>query len=75
MEVDLETSPERGSDKINMLKTSPVIQPGLTYFPVITLSTRYNQTQSKPLCKGYERFVYCNEYKTKKRIKTQSSTI
>ena len=35
------------------------------YIPVVTLSARDNQKLSKFVCKGFERSVYWNEYKTK----------
>ena len=35
------------------------------YVPEVTLATRDNQRLSKQLCKGFERWVYWNEYKTK----------
>ena len=39
------------------------------YAPVITLSTKENQKLSKPLSKGFQRSVYCNEYETKSENK------
>ena len=39
------------------------------YVPVVTLSSRDNQKSSKLLSKGFERSVYCSEYKTKKENK------
>ena len=39
------------------------------YVPVVTLSTRDNQKLSKLLSKGFERFVYWNDYKTKSENK------
>ena len=35
------------------------------YVLVVTLSAKGNQKLSKLLGKGFERSVYCNEYKTK----------
>ena len=35
------------------------------HFSVVTLSAKDNQKLSKLLSKGFERSVYCNEYKTK----------
>ena len=35
------------------------------YVPLVTLSTGDNQKLSNLISKGFERPVYCNEYKTK----------
>ena len=43
------------------------------FVPVVTLSTRDNQKLSKLLSKGYERSVYCNEYKTRKENKNTTN--
>ena len=45
------------------------------YVPVVTLSTRDNQKLSKLLSKGFERSVYCNEYKKKVIVKMQQMNI
>ena len=39
------------------------------YVPVVNLSTKDNQKLSKLLCKGLERSLYRNEYKTKSESK------
>ena len=43
------------------------------YVAVVTLSGRYNQKLSKLLCKGFERAVYLNEYKTKSENKNTTN--
>ena len=45
------------------------------YVPVATLSVRDHQNLSKVICKGFEKSVYWNEYKTKVRIKIQQINI
>ena len=37
------------------------------YVPLVNLSARDNQKLSKLISKGFERSVYWNEYKTKKK--------
>ena len=39
------------------------------YDPVVTLSTKNKQKLSKILCKGFERSIYWNKYKTKSHNK------
>ena len=41
------------------------------YAPVVTLSARDNQKLSKCLSKGFERSVYSNKYKKKKKREKQ----
>ena len=43
------------------------------YVPVVTLSARDNQKLRKLLCKGSERSVYWNEYKTKSENKNTTN--
>ena len=43
------------------------------YVPVITLSAKGNQKLSKRFCKGSERSVYWNEYKTKSENKNMTN--
>ena len=43
------------------------------YVPVVTLSARDNQKLSKLLSKGFEKSVYCNEYKTKSENKNTTN--
>ena len=38
------------------------------YVPLVNLSARDNQKLSKLISKGFERSVYWNEYKTKKKV-------
>ena len=45
------------------------------YVPVVPLSARVIQNLSKLLSRGFERLVYCNEYKTKRRVKLQKMNI
>ena len=42
------------------------------YVPIVTLSAKDNQKLSKLLSKGFERSVYCNEYKTKSENKNKT---
>ena len=37
-----------------------------SYVPVVTLSAKSNQNLSKCHSKGFERSVYCNDFKTKR---------
>ena len=43
------------------------------YVPVVTLSANNNQKLSKLLRKGFERSVYCYEYKTKIKMKNTTN--
>ena len=41
------------------------------YVPAVTFSARDNQELSKLFCKGFERSVYWNKYKTKSENKNE----
>ena len=43
------------------------------YVPVVTLSAKANQKLSKRLSQGFERSVYCNEWKTKSESKVTTN--
>ena len=43
------------------------------YVPVVPLSTRVIQNLSKLLSRGFERLVYCNEYKRKSENKATAN--
>ena len=43
------------------------------YVTVVTLSAKDNKRLSKLLSKGFERSVYCNEYKTKSENKNMTN--
>ena len=45
------------------------------YLPVVTLSAEDNQKRTNLLSKGFERPVYCNEYKKKVETKLWQITI
>ena len=57
-----------GADNVNNRDSNNIIftiKDAKLYVPVVTLSARDNQKQSKLLTKGFERSVYWNEYKPK----------
>ena len=43
------------------------------YYPVVTLSAKDNQNLLKLLSKGFQRFVYWNEYKIKNENKNTTN--
>ena len=49
------------------------IKDGRLCLPVVTLSARNNQKLPKRFSKGFERWVYWNEYKTKNENKNRTN--
>ena len=49
------------------------VKDGKLCLPVVTLSARNNQKLSKLFSKGFERWVYWNEYKTKNENKNKTN--
>ena len=60
-----------GNDNLNNDNDSKniIIKDTKLYVPVVTLSAKNNQTQSKRITKGFERSLYWNQYKTKRENK------
>ena len=60
-----------GNDNVNANSNKIIftVKDAKLYVPVVALPARDNQKLSKIFSKGFERSVYCNEYKTKRENK------